>query len=93
MKGNTPSSSNISQQPRGFGISNGHCCGPPLLEYAEWHVEKNTIQIFQNCTFYRFLCMISFVLHVCGVLGRQELFSLSIEETDLEGLIKDSHGR
>lgn len=58
MKGNTPSSANVSQKPRGFGISNGNCCGPPLLEYTEWHMEKNTIQIFQNCTVYRFLCMI-----------------------------------
>lgn len=37
--------------------------------------------------------MISFVPHIGGVLGRQELFSLSNEETDLEGLIEDSRGR
>lgn len=91
MKGNTPSSSNISQKPRGFGVSSGNCCGP--LAGTQSGMWRRTQYRYFRIAFYRFLCMISFVPHICGVWGRQELFSLSNEETGLEGLIEDSRGR
>lgn len=54
---------------------------------------RTQYKYFKIALFIDFYVWSSFVLHVCGVSGRQELFSLSNEETDLEGLIEDSRGR
>lgn len=72
IRGKTPSRSKVSQKPLWYWDCDVSCYGLCSLEYVR-DVGKNTIQIFLNYTFCRFLGMISFVLHIKCV-GGQEFF-------------------